>query len=94
VTTVDWHSFDLEQLAERLREERSAPDAERTVWAFERALEIARADAELLDYALAAIVCLLARAGETTPRDVLETYFRRAPSDWRWRDELRPLLGS
>jgi hypothetical protein len=94
MAAVDWSGFDLEQLAERLREDRRAPDAERTIWAFERALEIARADPELLDDVLAAIVCLIARVGETTPRDVLETYFRRAPSDWRWRDELLPLLGS
>jgi hypothetical protein len=24
---------------------------------------------------------------------VLETYFRRAPSDERWHEDLRPLLG-
>ncbi len=90
---VDWHDFDLERLAERLRMRRSGPDAEKTVWAFERALDVARVDAELLDYLLTAVVCLIARANEeATPRDILETYFRRAPSDARWREELRPLL--
>jgi hypothetical protein len=91
---TDWGTVDLERLAERLRQERSAPDAEKTIWAFERALEVARVETELLDYVLAAVVCLIARAGDITPREVLETFFRRAPSDLRWRDELRPLLGS
>ena len=91
---TDWSDFDLERLAEQLREQHNAPDAEKTIWAFERALEVARLDAELLEYLLAAVVCLVARAGESTPRDVLETFFRRAPSDFRWRDEFRPLFGS
>ena len=92
--TPDWHDIDLDRLADHLRERRSAPDAEKTLWAFERALEVARIDAELLDYLLTAVVCLAARAGDATPRDILETFFRRAPSDLRWREELRPLLGS
>jgi hypothetical protein len=90
----DWHDVDLDRLAEHLRERRSAPDAEKTLWAFERALEVARIDAELLDYLLTATVCLVARAGDATPRDILESFFRRAPTDVRWREELRPLLGS
>ena len=89
---VDWHSVDLNQLAERLSDERSAPDAERTLWAFERVLEIARGDPELLEYVLTASICLVARSGGTSPRQVLETWFRRAPSDERWSDEIRPLL--
>ncbi len=92
MATVDWDEFDLDRLAERLRERRSAPDAEKTVWGFERALEIARLDAALLDYLLTAVVCLNAREADATPRDILEAYFRRAPSDMRWREELRPLL--
>ena len=90
---VDWHEFDLEGLARRLREDRDGPDAERTLWAFERVLEIARGDPELLHYVLTAAVCMVARADATTPRHVLETYFRRAPSDERWHEDLRPLLG-
>ncbi len=93
MATIDWDEFDLDRLAECLRERRSAPDAEKTVWAFERALDIARVDAALLDYLLTAVVCLIARAtNDATPRDILEAYFRRAPSDMRWREELRPLL--
>ena len=55
-------------------------------------LEIARGDPELLEYVLTAAVCLVARRAATTPRHVLETYFRRAPSDERWHEDLRPLL--
>jgi hypothetical protein len=90
---MDWHEFDLERLADGLRGDRDAPDAERTLWAFERVLEIARGDGELLQYVLTAAVCMVARAEGTTPRHVLETYFRRSPSDERWYAELRPLLG-
>jgi hypothetical protein len=89
---MDWHGFDLGGLAERLRDDRNPADAERTLWAFERVLEIARGDSELLEYVLVAAVCMVARAGETTPRHVLEAYFRRAPSDERWNEALRPLL--
>ncbi len=89
---ADWDGFDLERFAVHLRERRGAPDAEKTVWAFEQALEIARRDGELLDYLLTAVVCLMARFSDTTPREIFEIYFRHAPSDARWRDELRPLL--
>ena len=89
---VDWHAVDLGQLAELLHDERSAPDAERTLWAFERILEIARGDPELLEYVLTASICLVARSGDTSPRHVLETWFRRAPSDERWSGDIRPLL--
>ena len=89
---VDWNAVDLGELAARLQDERSAPDAERTLWAFERVLDIARGDSELLEYVLTAAICLVARAGDTTPRHVLETYFRRSPSDERWTGDIRPLL--
>ena len=89
---VDWHDLDLGELSERLRAESSAPDADRTIWAFEQVLTIARGDPELLEFVLAAAVCLVARSDETTPRHVLKTYLRRAPTDARWHDELRPLL--
>ena len=89
---MDWHSVDLGELARRLHDERSAADAERTLWAFERVLEIARGDAELLEYVLTAAICMVARSDDTTPRHVLETWFRRSPSDERWNGEIRPLL--
>ncbi len=89
---VDWHQVDLGELAERLHAESSEPDADRTIWAFQQVLTIARGDPELLEFVLAAAICLVARSGETTPRQVLETYVRRAPTDARWYDEIRPLL--
>jgi hypothetical protein len=89
---VDWQAVDLGELAERLSDERSQPDAERTLWAFQRVLEIARGDPELLDYVLTASICLVARSGDMSPRHVLETWFRRAPSDERWSNDIRPLL--
>jgi len=46
-----------------------------------------------LHYVLTAAVCMVARADATTPRHVLESYFRRAPTDERWDEDLRPLLG-
>ena len=88
---VDWHSVDLGELAARL-EAGSAPDAERTLWAFQRVLEIARGDRELLEYVLTAAICMVARAEDTTPRQILEAWFRRSPSDERWAAEIRPLL--
>ena len=91
VSDVDWHSVDLGELAARL-EEGSAPDAERTLWAFRRVLEIARGDRELLEYVLTAAICMVARSEDTTPRHILEAWFRRSPSDERWDAEIRPLL--
>ncbi len=89
---VDWNDLDLTALAGQLRRGRRDPDAERLIVAFEHALELARADGAFLDDLLVAVVCLLAHAEGTTPRDVLETCFRRAMPDTRWRSELAPLL--
>jgi len=60
--------------------------------AFEHARELARSDEAFLDDLLVAVVCLLAHAEGTTPRDVLEECFRRAMPDSRWRADLAPLL--
>jgi len=62
------------------------------IWAFEQALPVARLDPELLDYLLAAVVCLVARSTERTPRDVLEMFFRRSVDDREWRTRYRPLF--
>ena len=45
-----------------------------------------------LPHFLAATTCLLARAEETTPRTVLERFFRRSASDDAWRDRYLPLF--
>jgi hypothetical protein len=89
---MDWHSFDLEQLCTELRARPGGPDAEKTIWAFEEAVRVARIDEELLGYQLAAITCVLARLEDASPRDVLEAFFRRSVSDEYWRDRLLPLF--
>ena len=89
---MDWNTIDPEPLFEAIRERGPASDAERSVWAFERALVAARMDRELLRHLLVACVCLVARDEGETPRTVLERLFRRAVSDGEWWDEYAPLL--
>src|SRR5947208_12787546 len=89
---VKWDDLDTMPLFESIRSERPGADAERTVWAFERALEVARIDPELLEHLLVACVCLVAREQRTTPRTVLEHTFRRAVGDRDWRERFAPLL--
>ena len=88
----DWDTFDLGKLASELREDPGGAEGERMIWAFEEALRIARSGDDLLPHFLAATTCLLARAEESTPRTVLEGFFRRSASDDAWRDRYRPLF--
>lgn len=90
---MDWDSFDLDALARAIRANGSGPDAERTIWAFEEGLRVARMDPELLSYQLAALTCLLARLDGCSPRDVLEAFFRRSIPDEEWRGRYLPLFG-
>ena len=90
---VDWNELDLTPLAGQLRRRRRH-EAERMIVAFEHARELARADEVFLDDLLVAVVCLLAHAEGTTPRDVLEQCFKRAMPDSRWKADLAPLLSS
>ena len=53
------------------------------IWAFEQALGVARIDPGLLEYVLAAVVCLLA-ARRISRRAVLEAFGRRSISDREW----------
>ena len=92
VAVVDWDSFDLDALAVVVRSRGGGPDAERMIWAFEEALRVARLDPELLSYLLAALTCLLARADDCSPRDVLEAFFRRSIPDEEWRGRYLPLF--
>jgi hypothetical protein len=92
MATYDWETFDLERLAAQLREDPGGPEGERMIWAFEEALRVARAGDDLLPHLLAATTCLLARVEETTPRTVLEGFFRRSASDDAWRDRYLPLF--
>jgi hypothetical protein len=89
---MDWDNVDPSPLFDEIRERFLGPDAEKMVWAFERALEAARVDPHLLDCVLVASACLVAHAEQVTPRTVFEQYFRRAVPDEDWRDRYGPLL--
>ncbi len=90
--SIDWDNVELERVTTALRERRGGPDAEKMIWAFERARDVARVDGELLSYVLVACVCLLSWADDVTPRDVLEAFFRRSVSDEEWRETYLPLF--
>jgi hypothetical protein len=92
MAAVDWDAFDVERLATELRDKRRGPDAERMIWAFEEAVRVARIDEQLLDYLLVATCCLLARVDDSSPREILETFFRRSLTTEEWREHYLPLL--
>ena len=77
---VDWHQADLSKLFEQIRERFPASEAEKMVWAFERAFEVARVDEQLLEHLLVAAACLVAQTQDVTPRGVFEQFFRRSVS--------------
>ena len=89
---MDWNSVDPEPLFEAIRTRGPASDAERSVWAFERALVAAKIDGDLLRHLLVACVCLVAHEEGETPRTVLERLFRRTVSDDEWTQEYAPLF--
>jgi hypothetical protein len=89
---MSWDEVDPTRLFETIRERGPAPDAERMVRAFERALETARVDGEMLGHLLVAAASLIAWQENSTPRAVLEQVFRRSVSDDEWRDRYAPLL--
>lgn len=84
---MDWDSFDPGALFEAIRERGPAPDAEQTIWAFERALQVARTDAAFVEHLVVASVCLLAYERAATPRTILEQMFRRSVSDLVWNEK-------
>jgi hypothetical protein len=92
MASVDWDEFGLEPLREELLQTLRPAEAAKLIWAFEEALRVARLDDEFLDYMLAAVICLRARADGISPRDVLEAYFRRCVSDEEWRARYLELL--
>jgi hypothetical protein len=92
MAAYDWDRVDLHKLAAELREDPGGPEGERMIWAFEEALRIARRGDDLLPHFLAAATCLLARAEKSTPRTVLEGFFRRSASDESWRERYLPLF--
>jgi hypothetical protein len=89
---MDWDEFDPKRLFALIRQRGPASDAERSVWAFEKALEAARIDGELHRHLLVACVCLVAHEEGETPRTVLERVFRRAVDDREWREDFEPLF--
>jgi hypothetical protein len=90
---VEWDHLDPSALFEAIRQRGPAADAERTVLAFERALDLARIDGDLLEHLLVACTCLLAHGREQTPRTILEHVFRRSVTDAEWRVRYQPLFG-
>ena len=92
MSAIDWHELDLSALARELRATLPAAEAEKMIWAFEQALSTARIDGDLLRYLLAAVASLLARAEDSSPRAVFETFFRRSVSDEEWRERYAGLF--
>ncbi len=90
---MDWNHFELGDLAREIRANGKAVDAEKMIWAFEEAVRVARIDPDLLSYQLAAVTCLVARLEGTSPRSVLEAFFRRSIPDDDWRERFLPLFG-
>ena len=68
---MQWDDVEPERLFEAIRSRGTSADAERTVWAFERALAVARLDPELVRHLLIAAVCIVAYEDGTSPRRVL-----------------------
>lgn len=89
---TSWESFDPEGLYDAIHSRGPSVDAARTVWAFERAIAVARLDPELVRHLLVACVCLVAHEEGTTPRAVLEQVFRRSVSDTEWRERFESLF--
>jgi hypothetical protein len=89
---IDWDELDVETLASELRATLPPAEAEKMVWAFEQALSVARLDADLLRYLLAAVASLLAGADDSSPRAVFEAFFRRSVSDDEWRERYAGLF--
>jgi hypothetical protein len=92
MATLDWSEFEANELVAELRGRVGGADGEKMIWAFEQAIRTARIDEGLLDYLLAATVCLLARVDNSSPRAVLELFFRRSIPDEEWRDRYLPLF--
>jgi hypothetical protein len=89
---VDWSKLDLEALLDELRAANGDDDARRMIRAFEELLRLVRFDPELLPSLLAAAVALSAVVEESSPRTVLEQWFRRSVPDDEWRERYLPLF--
>jgi hypothetical protein len=89
---VDWDRFEFDPLARHLRDSLDGYEAERMIRAFRKVVLVAQHEPGLLPHLLAATVCLLAREEASSPRTVLEAYFRRSVSDEKWREQYLPLF--
>jgi len=90
---MDWLRVDFEGLVDELHATNAPADAERMVRAFEELLQLVRVERELLPSLLAAAVSLTASVEGSSPRTVLEQWFRRSVTDEVWRERYRPLFG-
>ena len=92
MASIDWHELDLGRLTSELRSTLPPAEAEKMVWAFEQALDVARIEGDLLRYLFAATASLLARVDDSSPRTIFEAFFRRSVSDDEWRDRYAELI--
>jgi hypothetical protein len=90
---MNWSEIDLEGLVDELHASNEPADAERMVRAFKEMLRLVRIDPELLPSLLAASVSLSACVEGSSPRTVLEQWFRRSVPDEVWRERYLPLFG-
>jgi len=88
----DLSTLDLDALLDELHGSNAPADAERMVRAFDEVLRLVRRDPEALPFLLAATVSLLAYVEGSSPRTVLEQWFRRSVPDDVWRERYLPLF--
>ena len=89
---MDLSMLDLDALLDELRATNPDGDAGRMIRAFEEVLRLVRDDPELLPALLAAAVALSAFVEDSSPRTVLEQWFRRSVPDEIWRERYLPLF--
>jgi len=92
MSRMDLSTLDLDALLDELRATNPDGEAERMVRAFEEVLRLVRDDQELLPALLAAAVALSAVVEDSSPRTVLEQWFRRSVPDEIWRERYLPLF--
>ena len=92
MSRMDLSTLDLDALLDQLRATNPDGEAERMVRAFEEVLRLVRDDQELLSALLAAAVALSAVVEDSSPRTVLEQWFRRSVPDEIWRERYLPLF--
>ena len=89
---MNWSEIDLEGLVDELHATNARRGGAHGA-GFEEVLRLVRDDPELLPSLLAAGVSLLAYDEGSSPRTVLEQWFRRSVPDEVWRERYLPLFG-